>query len=250
MEWRDKVALITGGGTGIGRATAHLLAQRGARVVVIGRRAEKLTEVVDEIQQYGGSAIAMAGSVSREEDVQDVVQRALQKLGNIDILINNAGISGSGQPIHEMSDEVWHRVIEANLTGTFRMTRAVLPNMMNVKCGSIVNVASVSGLVSFLSDAAYSSAKAGVIMMTKHVAVEYAKYNIRCNCVCPAVVKTPMVEPFLPDRSTVELVNRMHPLGRMASPDEIAKAISYLASDDAGFVTGAVLTIDGGVTAQ
>jgi NAD(P)-dependent dehydrogenase (short-subunit alcohol dehydrogenase family) len=215
----------------------------------MGRRKEKLDEVVAEIEEAGGVALAAPGSVTSEDDVQASINVALRSFGKIDILINNAGVAGSGAPVHEMSDETWHQVIETNLTGIFRMTRAVLPSMIRAGGGSIVNVASVSGLVSFLSDAAYSSTKAGVILLTKHVAIEYAKQRIRCNCVCPAVVRTPMVEPFIPDTQTQQAVNAMHPLGRIATPEEVARAIYYLASDDAGFVTGSVLTIDGGVTA-
>lgn len=219
-------------------------------MVIMGRRKEKLDEVVAEIEEAGGVALAAPGSVTNEDDVQATIDLAMRSFGKIDILVNNAGVASSGAPVHEMSDEAWHQVVETNLTGIFRMTRAVLPVMMQSGGGSIVNVASVSGLVSFLSDAAYSSTKAGVIMLTKHVAIEYAPHQIRCNCVCPAVVRTHMVEPFLPDAQTQQAVNAMHPLGRIATPEEVARAICYLASDDAGFVTGSVLTIDGGVTAQ
>jgi NAD(P)-dependent dehydrogenase (short-subunit alcohol dehydrogenase family) len=247
VEWQDKVAIITGGGTGIGRSTAKLLAADGARVVIMGRRKEKLDEVVAEIEAAGGVALAAPGSVTDEDDVHASLALALRRFGTINILINNAGVAGSGVPIHEMNDETWYRIMDTNLTGVFRMTRAVLPHLIHAGGGSIVNVASVSGLVSFLADAAYASAKAGVIMFTKQVAIEYANHQIRCNCVCPAVVRTPMTEPFIEDE---QAVNEMHPLGKIATPEEVARAIRYLASDDAGFVTGSVLTIDGGVTAQ
>ncbi len=245
-----KVVLITGGGTGIGRACAQLMAAEGWRVAVMGRRLEFLESTVAEIEAEGGQALAISGSVGVEADVESCVRNVMQRFGKIDVLVNNAGITGSGTPVHELSNEVWQQVLNINLTGVFYMTRAVLPVMMKSGGGSIVNVSSISGLVSFLSDAAYSAAKAGVIMFTKHVAIEYASHRIRCNCVCPAVVRTPMVEPFIPDAQVEEAVNQMHPLGRTAAPGEIARAIMYLASDDAGFVTGAVLTIDGGVSAQ
>lgn len=250
MGLQGKVAIITGGGTGIGRSTAKLFARERARVVIMGRRKEKLDQVVAEIEEAGGTALAVPGSVTNEADVEECIETAVQSFGKIDILINNAGVAGSGAAAHEMSDETWHRILDVNLTGVFRMTRAVLPSMIRAGGGSIVNVSSVSGVVSFLTDAAYSSAKAGVIMFTKHIAIEYAKQRIRCNCVCPAVVRTPLTEPFIQDKQTEQAVSAMHPLGRIATPEEVARAIYYLASDGADFITGHVLTVDGGVTAR
>jgi NAD(P)-dependent dehydrogenase (short-subunit alcohol dehydrogenase family) len=250
VELPGKVAIITGGGTGIGKSTATLFAAMGARVVILGRRQDRLDAVASEIESAGGVVLALSASVTDASDVDAGVRRAVQTFGRVDILINNAGIGGSGARVHELSDESWRRILATNLTGVFLMTRAVLPYMIGAGGGSIVNVSSVSGLVGFLADAAYSSAKAGVIMFTKQVAIEYATDRIRCNCVCPAVVRTPLIEPYMQDRQAEAAVSEMHPLGRIATPEEVAQAIYYLASDEAGFVTGAVLTIDGGVTAQ
>lgn len=250
VAFRGRVAIITGGGSGIGRSCARLMASAGALVVIMGRRRERLENVVAEIREDGGTALATPGSVVEESDIKRCVDQTIDIHGRIDILVNNAGVAGSGDPIHEMQDETWDRVLDTNLTGVFRMSRAVLPHMMRAGSGVIVNVASVAGIVNFFTDAAYCSAKAGVIMLTKHLAVAYAKHGIRCNCVCPAVVDTPMIEPFIGERTSKQAVGDMHPIGRIATPEEVARSVSYLASDEAGFVTGTVLTIDGGVTAQ
>lgn len=247
MRLKDKVVLITGGGTGIGKAIAILFAQEGARVTVTGRRSEPLAEVVETISHAGGEALAVPGDVTVTADVQRVVQSALDRFGRIDILINNAGNFFHVGPLHELSDEIWDKTHDIFLKGTFRYLRAVIPQMLQQGGGAIVNIGSVGGLkvIPGVPIHAYATAKAGVVMLTKTVAVEYAKQNIRCNCVCPAGVETP--DSIAVVKATTDAT---HPMGRKGKPEEIAQAVLYLASNEASWTTGAILMVDGGVMAQ
>jgi len=252
MRLNKKVAIVTGGGSGIGEAIARSFAKEGARVVITGRRKEALEKVVEGISKAGGDAIAIPGSVTAEADVQKAVQSSLKTFGQIDILVNNAGNLFHAGPLHETTDEVWDETIDIFLKGVFRFTRAVIPSMIQRGGGSIINISTVAALKALpgFPAHAYAAAKAGVNMLTKTIAIDYAKASIRCNAVCPAGVDTPGVASMISDPKMRAWFDAMHPLGRMGMPQEIAEAVLYFASDESRWTTGSILTVDGGVMAQ
>ena len=249
MKLNGKVALITGGGTGIGEATAKLFADEGAHVVVTGRRKEILEGVAKAIMAHGGKVLAVSGSVTDEAHVQSAVEQTVRAFGKLDILINNAAVGEFGPLVHEMTDQAWEEVLAINLTGVFRFTRAVIPHMLD-RGGSIVNVSSVAGLVGIPRSAAYSSTKGAIQALTRSLAIDYAKEKIRCNCVCPALVDTPMSAEAIADPVMNAKMTAAHPLGRFGTSDEVARMLLYLASDESSWVTGSIFAIDGGFTAQ
>lgn len=249
MRLNGKVALITGGGTGIGEATAKIFAAEGAQVAITGRRKDVLENVAKAIGANGGKVLVVAGSVTNEAHVQAAVDQAVRTFGRIDILINNAAIGVFGKQLHEMTDGEWQEILDTNLTGVFRITRAVIPHMLE-RGGSIVNVSSVAGLVGIAGLSAYSSTKGALLALTRCLAIDYAKEKIRCNCVCPALVDTPMAADAITDPDMNATMMAKHPIGRFGTPDDVARMLLYLASDDASWVTGSLFTIDGGWTAQ
>ncbi|MBW1709195.1 MAG: SDR family oxidoreductase [Deltaproteobacteria bacterium] len=246
---KNKVALITGGGSGIGRATARLFAREGASVVLMGRRKAPLTRVARQISKQGGKALAIKGDVTDEQSVHRVIQAALKDFKKIDILVNSAGTAGEAALVHETTDQMWEELIDSNLTGTFRMIRAILPHFMEKRKGVIVNIASIAALAGFNRMAAYSVAKSGVVALTKSIAVEYGHLGIRCNCICPGTVETNMTKDYLSYPGVYDKISATNPLNRISRADEIARGIFYLGSEESSFVTGAVLTVDGGFTA-
>ena len=252
MRLANKVAIITGAGSGIGEVTAKFFADEGADVVLVGRNLDKLNRVTSEIKTGGKNAVAVSADISNESQVQAVVEQAIHRFSKIDILINNAGIINDPVQFHQMSDRVWNELIDTNMIGTFRMTRAVLPSMVEKKAGSIVNVSSVAGMkaIEKVPLSVYNSTKAGIIMFTKSIAVEYSPYNVRCNCVCPGTIKSPFLQPYLDDEKARKVMNSAHPLGRIGEPEDVAHSILYLASDEASWVTGTVLVVDGGITSK
>ena len=251
MRLADKVTIVTGGGTGIGAAIARTFAHEGAKVTITGRRKELLDEVADQIAAAGGHALAVPSSVTDEADVQRAVQATVATFGRVDILVNNAGNLSHVGPLHETSDEIWDNVMDVFLKSVFRFSRAVIPHMQRRGGGSIVNIGSVLGLKAALAFPVhpYAVAKAGVAMLTKTIAVHYAKDGIRCNCVAPALTETPMIESRLKDAAVRRTMEAQYPLGRLGRPDDIAQAVLYLASDDAAWTTGTIVTVDGGIMA-
>jgi NAD(P)-dependent dehydrogenase (short-subunit alcohol dehydrogenase family) len=251
MRLAERVAIVTGGGTGIGAAIATTFAREGAKVTITGRRKEPLEEVADAIAAADGHALAVPGSVTEEADVQHAVQATLATFGRIDVLVNNAGSLLHAGPLHEMSDEVWDGVLDVFLKGVFRFVRAVIPHMRRQGTGSIINIGSVLGLKASPAFPvhSYAVAKAGVAMLTKTIAAHYAKDGIRCNCIAPALTETPLTEPRLTDGPARQAMQAQYPLGRLGRPEDIAHAAVYLASDEASWTTGTILTVDGGVMA-
>jgi len=252
MRLADKVAIVTGGGTGIGAAIATTFAREGARVTTTGRRKEILDEIADSITAAGGRALAVPGSVTDEADVQRAVQATLATFGRVDVLVNNAGSLLHAGPLHETADEIWDDVLDVFLKSVFRFSRGVIPHMQRQGGGSIVNIGSALGLKTSLAFPVhpYAVAKAGVAMLTKTIAVHYAKDGIRCNCVAPAVTETPLLESRLTDPAVRKAMEARVPLGRLGRPDDIAQAVLHLASDEAAWTTGTILTVDGGIMAQ
>lgn len=251
MRLEHKVAIVTGGGTGIGEAIAKVFAREGAEVAITGRRKDELERVVREIERKGGQALALQGSVTNEQDVQDAVAATVRTFGRLDILVNNAGNLFHAARLHETTDQIWDETFDVFMKGTFRFIRAAIPQMLNHGSGSILNISTVGGLKAIpgFEAHAYQAAKAGVIMLTKTVAVHYAKQNIRCNCICPAGVVTPGAAGVLEDPKTKAWFEGIHPMGRLGLPEEIAEAAVYFASDESHWTTGSILPVDGGVMA-
>lgn len=253
MRLEGKVAIVTGATAGMGRAAAELFAQEGARVVLCGRRESLGQEIVDVIKGRGGEATFVTADVARAEDVQRVVESAVNTYGKLDVLFNNAGIdySGYSQPDREPED-VWDHVIDVNLKGTFLGIKYAVPEMRKVGGGSIINNSSVNDSQAGISTTSYHASKGGVTALTKKAAVVYARDNIRVNAVNPGPIATEMVDiPWdkLTDPDTIDTRLRLQPLRRMGHPMDVAYAALYFASDESAFVTGATLIIDGGQAA-
>lgn len=246
-----KVALVTGGGSGIGRATALAFAREGAKVVVSDVVPEGGKETVRLIEAAGGMAFFMEADVSSAADAQAMVRTAEEQYGRLDYAFNNAGIEGAQAPTAEVTEDNWDRVISINLKGTWLCMKYEIPVMLKQGGGAIVNTASVAGLVGFPNIAPYTASKGGVVQLTKAAALDYAKQGIRINAVCPGVIRTPMVERFLGGSAEAEAqFTAMEPVGRMGTPEEIAEAVVWLCSDAASFVTGHAMAVDGGFVAQ
>ena len=245
--FRGKTAIVTGGASGIGEGTAHLLAERGAAVLIFDRDAERAPAIAADIISAGGRADHMVGDVSDPDACDAAVRQICERFGRIDILVNNAG-GGTLQPTHETSLEQWRWMLDINLTGTFLMSRAALKVMLTQGAGVMVNVASVHGHVGFPNHAGYTAAKAGIVNLTRSLAIEYGTRNIRVNAVCPGVIKTPLIDATVNETAMAKFV-AMHPIGRIGTVAEVAQAICFLASDEASFVTGSSLMVDGGYTA-
>ena len=246
MKFSGKVVIITGGSRGIGKATANLFAKEGASVVITAKNNARLQSAAKEL-----GVVGFVGDIRRRDDVENVVKKTLDEFGKIDILVNNAGIFPDVKPLHETSEEEWNEIIDTNLTGQFRFTKAVIPHMMK-NGGCIVNVSSDAGLKSFENFEAdsYSATKAALIHLTKTWAIEYAKYKIRVNCICPGIVETDMTEPYLRTEADRAMAIAEHPIGRIGNPEDVAKAILYFASEDSSWITGAILPVDGGITTK
>lgn len=253
MRLAGKNALITGGGSGIGRAMALAFVAEGARVFVADMRGADAEETVRQVVQAGGDAAAFQADVSRSADVQAMIAACLDRLSRIDVLCNNAGI-GSTQSVVDTPEDVWEAVFAVNVRGMFLCCKYAIPHMIEAGGGVIVNTASVAGLVGLKNRAAYCASKGAVVSLTRAMAVDHVQQKIRCNCICPGTVDSPWVGRLLdaapdPVAERAALVARQ-PMGRLGTPEEVARAAVYLASDDADFVTGSALVIDGGLTAQ
>jgi NAD(P)-dependent dehydrogenase (short-subunit alcohol dehydrogenase family) len=243
-----KVAIVTGGSAGIGEAVAKRFAEEGAAVVITGRRQSELDRVISGIRHNKGKGLAVAGSVTDEAHIKEVTQRALDSLGRIDILVNNAGVGDFGKRIHETDDASWQMMLDVNLTGVFRMTRAVVSQMLKQGKGAIVNVSSVASLVGIPGAPAYAASKGGLDALTRALAIDYARDGIRCNVVNPGLIDTPMATPLMSNPDLLQPILSHYALRRPGTPEEVANMVLFLASDEAGWVTGGTFTIDGGMT--
>ena len=246
MRLNDKTAIITGGASGIGLACARLFTQEGARVAIFGRRQDRLDQARKEI---GDSVLAVQGDITREQDIQRLVDSTHKKLGKVDILINNAG-TFTGGPLHETDVWEWDRVFSINMTGVFRLTRRVLPHMIEQGSGSIIHISSILGMIAVPQTAAYNASKGALNQFSKSIAVEYGAQGIRSNALCPGMIETEMTEELRKDVDMMKEFLKGYPLGRFGQPEEVAQACLFLASDESAFITGATLPIDGGYTAM
>ena len=243
MKLAGKIALITGGSRGIGFAIAKVLSENGASVVITSKNSEKLNIAKSKISNSFG----ITCDIKKTNEVKNVVDETIKKFGRLDILVNNAGIFPKIKKLHEIDENEWDEVLDVNLTGQFRFTKEAIPHLQKTS-GCIINISSDAGLKAYqgFNADAYSASKAALIVLTKCWALEYAKDKIRVNCICPGVVDTDMTKPFLKNQKDIEFMNNEHPLGRIGQPEEIGKAVLYFVSDDASWVTGSILTVDGG----
>ena len=239
----NKVAIVTGGSTGIGKATAAKYLEYGAEVVIANRSAEAGQEAAEEL----GCDFTQC-DVAEYEQLEALVEATVEKYGQLDVIVNNAGIGRVGT-VEDMSIEDWHDVMRINLNGVMHGTRAAIPHLKE-SGGSVINIASIYGLVAGPGATAYSTAKGGIVNFTRSVAVDYATQNVRVNSICPGFVETPMTEPNFGDEEFYEYVHGQTPMGRVAQPEEIAGLAMFLASDEASYITGANIPVDGGWTAQ
>jgi NAD(P)-dependent dehydrogenase (short-subunit alcohol dehydrogenase family) len=249
-ELEDKVGLVSGGTSGIGRDTAVLFAKAGAKVVVAGRREPEGLETIELVRAAGGDGLFVKTDVSKAPEVDALVQKVVEKFGRLDVAFNNAGIEGVWAPIIRQSEEDWDRTIEINLKGVWLCLKYEIRQMLKQgRGGAIVNMASIIGLVGSAGVAAYSASKHGVIGLTKTAALETAKSGIRVNAVCPGFTETPMADRTLRAPAVREYVLSCHPIGRFGKPSEIAEAVVWMCSDRASFMTGQSLVLDGGFLA-
>jgi len=252
MRLKDKVALVTGAGSGIGRQTALRFAQEGAAVLATDLVGERAQETAALIAEAGGRAIADAMDVTRSEDIRRGLDRLAGELGGLDVVVNNAGITIVGAA-HEMDESDWDKELAINTKSVYLVSKAAWPHLERRGGGAIVSTASIAGLWAIPADAAYCASKAAVIMLTKCMALDGAKAGIRANCVCPGFIQTPMIDGYFADQPDPEAARAgavgLHPLGRLGDPLDIADGFVYLASDEARWVTGTALVVDGGLTA-
>ncbi len=242
--------LVTGAGSGIGRAAAQLFANEGGRVVVVDQDENEAQATVTSIRQAGGEALAIGADVSREADCRGMVERALAAYGRLHVAFNNAGIGASGFAVADEEEVTWSRVIDVNLKGIFLAMKYEIPAMVSAGGGAIVNTASVAGLVGERGIGAYAASKHGVVGLTRTAALDYIGRGVRINAVCPGATRTRILANWFQDPKVESFILSRHPIGRIAEPEEIARAVLFLASDDASFIVGQALAVDGGLTAQ
>ena len=242
--------LVTGAGSGIGRAAALLFAKEGGRVVVVDQNEADAQGTVSLIHDANGEAIAVRADVSREADCRAMVERALAAYGGLHVAFNNAGVGASGFALADEEEVALNRLIDVNLKGVFLSMKYEIPAMLAAGGGAIVNTASVAGLVGERGIAAYAASKHGVVGMTRTAALDYIGKGVRINAVCPGATRTRMLAGWFQDPKVEAFVLSRHPIGRIAEPEEIARVVLFLASDDASFVVGQALAVDGGLTAQ
>jgi len=256
MRLESKVALITGGGSGIGRACAEMFAREGAKVAVSDISLERAQATTQFVTSHGGEAIAISGDVSVGDDAQNMVSATVEKFGKLDVLVNSAGVSArNAMPKGSSPEEVWDKVIDVNLKGTYMVSWHAMPDMAKSGGGSIINLSSIMGLVGYPVGMGggfnpYNPSKGGVLQFTRNLAIDSASKNVRVNCICPGYVETDLTSALTKDAEALSRLETLHPIGRLGQPEEIAYAALYLASDESGFVTGTPLVVDGGYTAQ
>lgn len=247
-----KVAIVTGGGSGIGRAIVLAFAREGAKVAVLGRRRDPLARIVSQLSASGGQGTAIVCDVSETQAVRQAVDQVEAQFGRVDVLVNNAGML-SVSTVETISEPDWDRLIDTNLKGPFLMSRSVLPAFRRARGGVIVNVASVLGLVAMKDRAAYCASKGGLVLLTKAMALDHARENIRVNCICPAIVETELVSALFDESEKGQMARHARvgtlPLGRFGKPEDVAELAVFLASNESSWMTGTAIPVDGGLSA-
>ncbi|MBW0432223.1 3-oxoacyl-ACP reductase [Leptospira yasudae] len=251
---KDKVAMVTGGSTGIGKAVVQEFVSKGVKVVFCGRRLDEGKKLESEVRSQGGDVHFVVCDVTSGEQVKKVVDTAVEKFGRLDFGVNNAGIMGANHPLHEYPEAVWDNVVNVNLKGAWLSMKVQIPEIIKAGGGAVVNVSSISGINGVVGINPYSAAKHGVVGLTKSAALEYAKKNVRINAICPGAVKTEILDELFhlakdPIEAEKQLV-KLHPMHRIATPEEIAKTVIWLCGDDSTFITGTAIPVDGGYSAK
>jgi len=246
MRLAGKAAIVTGGGSGIGKAIAAAFAREGAKVAICGRNARRLVQAASDI---GPQCLALTADVSRSDEIARVVKQTLEKFERLDILVNNAGILLAGTA-ESLTDDQWEQTFNTNVRGVWQLSRAALPHMRKAGSGSIINIASVLSSLGARNRVAYAASKGAVLAMTRAMALDHAEENIRINCICPGIVETEMVAAFNLDAKARQQRLAAHPMGRFGQPEDIAGLAVFLASDEARWITGAAFPADGGYSAH
>jgi NAD(P)-dependent dehydrogenase (short-subunit alcohol dehydrogenase family) len=248
---KGKVAIVTGAGGGVGKAISKRLSSQGCKVIMLGRNRTKLQKAASEIGNKKNTMTVIA-DITKEAEVLSAIDQTINSFDKIDILVNNAGTINDPVPFHEMTEDQWDDLVETNLFGMFRITKAVIPIMMKNGGGNIVNISSVLGIRSIprVPLSVYAVTKAGVIMFTRSIAVEYGQHKIRCNCIAPSTIRSSIIEPYLQDEEAKKVLESTFPLRVIGEPEDISGAVAYLCSDDSKWVTGTVLMVDGGLSAK
>lgn len=255
MRLKDKVALITGSTSGIGRASAVIFAKEGAKVVICGRREREGKQTKAMVEAVGGQALFIEADVTNAGDVDRMVNIVIEHYKTISILFNNAGINPleGRTAAADCPEEIWDIIMDVNVKGIYRCCKAIIPHMIQNKGGSIINMSSTFGLVGFKDRAAYTASKGAVTQLTKSMAVDYGHYNIRVNCVCPGMVINERVKVLIAkaeEEGTLQEILTDYPLQRLGNPEDVARLASFLGSDEAGWITGSIIPVDGGFTAK
>ena len=246
MILKGKTAIITGGGSGIGFECAKLFSENGASVVVFGRRKSRLEKAIKEI---GENSISVQGDITQEKDIKNLINTSIKQFGRVDILVNNAGTSSSAAT-HKMEDSHWDSIMDINLKGIFRLSKQLLPYMLEQKKGNFINISSIYGLIGFSGYSGYGVSKAALAQFSKSIAIEYGPHGIRSNTISPGIIETNMTAAIRRDNRLEKNLLKGYPLGRFGLPKDVANACLFLASDQSSFITGINLPVDGGYTAQ
>lgn len=251
MNLKGKVTIITGASGGIGSVTSKKLLDEGSKIVLVGRNKEKLKSTLEELDD-DNNTLSVTADVAHESEVLNVVEQTISAFDKIDILINCAATINDPIPFHLMTEDQWTNLVNVNLKGTFQPIKSVIPIMMEQKSGNIINISSMLGLraIPKVPFSVYGVTKSGIIMLTKAIAVEYGQYNIRCNCVAPSTIRSPLLEPYLQDEGAKKVLESSFPLKRIGEPEDVANAILFLCSDKSKWITGTVMEVDGGISAR